>query len=523
VTVQIAANTTSSPTSVATGGAAFDPLTGGTTTVSATAPGFDAAFPQTPVVVTVSQPAITFSCSYGERLGINLQQSCTVSLGGADHGGVTVEVTSSDAAVALVAPDATTAGSGVVNVAFANGEISKTVYVQGASGATAGSTATLTATQALFSSGTQAITVEQPVFRILNLVTSPTSLSSDDPFTVRTYLANGSNFWTTQAVSAAAAPLTVTLSSSDAAVGQLVTTGTSGASVTVQIAANTTSSPTSVATGGAAFDPLTGGTTTVSAAAPGFDAAFPQTPVVVTVSQPAITLADASGFQQRIGSGLQQLYRVTLDGPEHGGVTIRVTSGDPSRVLVAADGVTSGTSFIDLTFVAGDVSEDIYLQAVNGVTGTATISATNSADGLFASDSIAVTTELPVLRIVGLGTSKTVASANDPFYVQPGLRNPAVTGTSFRGVQPVSAAGGPVEVLLTSSDAVVGELTTLAQTGASVTVQIPVNATNSPTTYASGGVEFDALAAGTTTVSATALDFDPTLFPPSQVTVNVSP
>ncbi len=69
--------------------------------------------------------------------------------------------------------------------------------------------------------------------------------------------------------------------------------------------------------------------------------------------------------------------------------------------------------------------------------------------GLFASDSIDVSTELPVLQIVSLGISKTAVAANDPFYVRTGLRNPAVTGTSFWGLQPVSAAGGTVEVLLT--------------------------------------------------------------------------
>ena len=58
------------------------------------------------------------------------------------------------------------------------------------------------------------------------------------------------------------------------------------------------SSPTTVATGGVEFDPIGGGSTTVSATAAGFRAA---TPVNVTVSAPAMTLFSLPGL---VGAGL---------------------------------------------------------------------------------------------------------------------------------------------------------------------------------------------------------------------------
>ncbi len=54
VTINAAVNTFNTPTSVAGGGVAFDALTGGTTDVQATAPGFEATRAESSVEVTVS-------------------------------------------------------------------------------------------------------------------------------------------------------------------------------------------------------------------------------------------------------------------------------------------------------------------------------------------------------------------------------------------------------------------------------------------------------------------------------------
>ena len=82
----------------------------------------------------------------------------------------------------------------------------------------------------------------------------------------------GSNqsLYEAQGVRAGGATLNVTLTSSVATVGELVTSTQRGASVTVQIPSGRYYSPTSVATGGAAFKELSQGSTVVSGAIPGF-------------------------------------------------------------------------------------------------------------------------------------------------------------------------------------------------------------------------------------------------------------
>jgi hypothetical protein len=62
-----------------------------------------------------------------------------------------------------------------------------------------------------------------------------------------------------------AGPLTFNVTSSDAAVGQLVTQADTSGSVTVDIPVGNYRSGSSVAGGGVAFRPLAPGTTTVSA------------------------------------------------------------------------------------------------------------------------------------------------------------------------------------------------------------------------------------------------------------------
>ncbi len=128
----------------------------------------------------------------------------------------------------------------------------------------------ITASQALFVTGTVARDVVQPALQIAALSPSQTSLSPDNEFYAYPVIpATGQN----QAVSAAG-PLSVTFTSGTPAVGRMVTSSSSGASVVVQIPAGGANTPTTVATGGVAFDPLSGGTTTVSATAPGFDSSF---------------------------------------------------------------------------------------------------------------------------------------------------------------------------------------------------------------------------------------------------------
>ena len=93
-------------------------------------------------------------------------------------------------------------------------------------------------------------------------------------------------------------------------------------------------SPTTVAGGGVAFDPIGGGTTTVAASIP--DSSRPPPPSVgVTVSGPGIQLLS---LPTTVGAGLQDGYTARLGATQHGGVAMRISSSNPAVALIAPNG-----------------------------------------------------------------------------------------------------------------------------------------------------------------------------------------
>jgi len=108
------------------------------------------------------------------------------------------------------------------------------------------------------------------------------------------------------------------------------------------------------------------------------------------------------------------------------------------------------------------------------------------------------------------------AAADDPFCLRSGYIDAA--GTSFH-YTPVSGAGD-LHGIVTSSSGTVGKLRTAAAYDASVTVDIKAGDHDSASTVATGGIAFDPLAAGTTTVSATAVGFGTYSGSSQVVTVN---
>jgi hypothetical protein len=241
-----------------------------------------------------------------------------------------------------------------------------------------------------------------------------------------------------------------------------------------------------------AFDPLTAGTTTVSAEIPGY-ISIPTASLEVVVSAPAITLY----APDRVGSGLQTSGSFYLGAGNHGGVTVTLTSSDPAKLRLSTDPAVEGAGSIDIFMADGQTSSPyFYVQALEGLTGTVTLTA--SAPG-FTDDTDPVEILQPVVQLTGLSTPTTTLSDEDPFRVQVGI---AANGVNWTQAQDVRAGADPLTATLTSSHAAVGQLVTLAQSGASVTVQIVPGEDFSPSTVAGGGVAFDPLTAGTTTVSA---------------------
>jgi hypothetical protein len=275
-TVTIPVGSSSSPSTVAGGGVAFDALTAGTTTVSATIPGFTSQTDATRTV-TVSAPGITV---YSGTVGAGLQTNPYLVLGSSGHGGVTVRIQSSAPGILLVSPNASTPGTAFIDVPVGVGATTVYYYVQGVEGTTG--TATLTASAPGFTDGSATWTVETAKLAILSLNTTTTAAGADDPFEVRVGIASG-NGVSTQNVRAGGTALTATVVSSNPTAGQLKVVAGAAASVAVTIPVGAYGSPTSVAAGGVALDPLVAGSTTVTATIPGF-VAQPDATKVVTIN-----------------------------------------------------------------------------------------------------------------------------------------------------------------------------------------------------------------------------------------------
>ncbi len=222
------------------------------------------------VAVTVVQPGITLPTGTSSETASGLQREQTGSLDFANHGGISVTITSSNPSVLLLSPDGTTSGATSIVVPVANGSASFSYYAQGVEGAT-GSIAVV-ASASGFTDGVTTSEVVVAALEISGLSSSTTTTSADEPFVIRVGIPNSGNTALEALLNVRAGapgPYTATVLSGSPAVGQLVTTPLTGGAVTVEIGVGQSASPAMVVAGGVAFDPLTAGTTTVSASIPG--------------------------------------------------------------------------------------------------------------------------------------------------------------------------------------------------------------------------------------------------------------
>jgi hypothetical protein len=515
---------------VAAGGVAFDPETGGTTTVTGTIPGF-LSTTAAARLVTVSAPGITISApiintagSFPRYVGAGLQDGMyAVSLGASNHGGVTVRVTSSDQSVALVSPNATTPGTAFLDLPVANGAASTSFYVQGLEGQVGAVTVTASA-PGFTATTTGVINVVTPAVSLRGSLTSTTTaLSTDSPFTVSVGppSADGSDLRVqsglilAQAVRAGGMPLTVTVTSSTPSVGLVKSLSGAAASVTALIGVGSGGTANGVAAGGVAFDPQTGGTTTVTGTIPGL-LSTTAAARLVTVSAPGITISAPTGntggtFPRYVGAGLQDgAYSVSLGASNHGGVSVRVTSSDPAVALVSPNATTPGTAFVDLPVANGATSTSFYVQGLEGQVGSVTVTA--SALGFTGTTTGVINVVTPAVSLRGsLAGTTTALSIDSPFTVSVGP--PAADGSDLRVqsglflAQAVRTGGTPLTVTLTSDTPGVGLLATVAGTAASRSVVIGVRQSQTASSVAAGGVAFDPVAAGSTRVSASVPGF----------------
>jgi adhesin/invasin len=514
-TVSITAGQVQSPGSVGAGGVAFRAVSGGSSTVNATIPGFVPEPGQGSQTVTISAPTIFASTS---AVGAGLQRTQSVSLAATNHGGVDVVIKSLAPSVFRIGPNATTPGDDSIVVAVPDGQSNVTYVVEGVPGVadTGNASGQIEARALGFVTATVNQAVQRPAIRMAALITNTTSLSPDDPFVVQIGVLNapGTALQEFQIPRAGTPALTATLTSSAGGVGQLVNLTGSGASRTVDIPAGQLQSPSTVAADGIAFDAVAAGQTIVSVTLPGFVQEPGQGAQTVTVVTPGITLTTAT-----VGSRLMRSFFGSLGAPSTrpGGDTVIVRSSQPGVALVSA---TTTSPIADTAIVVVPNGSTGFTYVVHGVADqTGDVAVTAKANG-YQDGSAPVTISTPGVTISGLVTTHTAGGTDDAFTVLVGI----LSGVTIVESQAVSPSAGPLAFDVLSSVPAVGNLVITANQpdgAGAVTVPIPTGAAASPGSVALGGVAFNPLAQGTTNVSVSRTGF--TAANGSTVAITVNP
>jgi hypothetical protein len=487
--VTIPAGLTSASAQVTYGGVSTPPC-------AATLTALAAGITSDTVSVTVNpNPAITLQAPVA-TLGAGLQDGFhEARLGEGNHGGVTVTIRSSNPERVLVSRNSTTPGAASIQIDVDNGLTSAYYYVQAVESARGASTITATADRFVDGEGT--VTVVQPGLQIFGLTTNTTTLSPDNVMFVYVGVPSATGeLQLYQSARAGGGGFPVTVTHTNAAVARLTTSTGSAQTRSVVIPPGQPYTQGSVATGGVAFDPLTPGTTTVSASSADARASIG---VLVTVVAPGITFHT---LPTTIGAGLQDgWYFARLAGSNHNGAIITIASDDPGRVQLAPSSTAAPAGSINIELTDGVTDAYFYIHAIENARGAVRITATeprfNPAEG-------SVNVVEPGLQLFGLPQTTTTVSANPAFYAYVGIPN---TNGDLSVFQTLRSHGPGLPITVTNTNATVAQLITSAGAGQVRTVTVAPGFQHSPTSIATGGILFDALAAGGTTVSGTAAGF----------------
>lgn len=338
----------------------FDPQNAGTATIAVQQPaGFSTPSNFSELIATVTAPTL----SVGDvTVGKDLQTVTSMALGEpAPTGGIEVTLTSGDPSKVLLSTGQTTAGAGSITLNIPAGQSTSTGYYVQALADTG--TVQITATASGYAPDSGTVTLAKSGF-IVNPNTywcvgcygttlATTTGAADQPLVVVAALLNSGNleFQGSQEVRGGAS-VSVTLTVTD-------TVGTGVGALTVNPV---------VLTGGqifntTAFDPQSGGTAVVAVSPPpGFSAASTYNQLTFNVTAPALTLGDFD-----IGKNLQVAAIVSLGEPAPpGGISVTVTSGDSSKVLLSAFENAAGGASVTLNVDPGGTSTpQFYVQVVS--------------------------------------------------------------------------------------------------------------------------------------------------------------
>jgi len=280
-TAQVAPGTYYTPTDTTTGGVAFHPLGTGATTVSASIPGFIAT---TQAIRSITSATPTISVG-AVTVGSGLQTNTSFTLGASAHGGVTVNLSSSDPAI-LLAPDASTPGTQTLQIPVANGVQSVGFYVQGFEGRTTGLTGSITVQAPGFLDGTAVASVVPAAIDLQGVPATMTSGAADASIYARVGvpIAGNASLTSVQNVrpGIAGGGLTITFITSNVNAASLIQgTQPAGTTQAVQIPVGVYYTATSIASGGVGLRPVSAGNSSISVFSPNLVATGDAARVVV--------------------------------------------------------------------------------------------------------------------------------------------------------------------------------------------------------------------------------------------------
>jgi hypothetical protein len=440
-------------------------------------------------------------------VGNGLEQPITLTLStAAPTGGANVEVRSATPSLLLVSPGPTTLGSPAINVLFAAGATTATLYVQAGFGSTG--SVTLTATTPTYTTGTSSVAVVSSAISLSSPPTSTNTLAGTSAFNavVGALYGGGADLFA-EPVSPTTGALPVTVASGTPGVGALLSGGTNVGTATGVIPVGTSSTNSTGGTG-FIFVPLANGTTTLSLSTPAFSSATTNVgpaSQLVTVSQPPFTMSigeAASSSTVGIGTGLEMnAGSISLGAPAPaGGTTIQITSSDTTKVTLSNSGTVAGSGLIDVTIAAGQSSGSFWLQGV----------AVGSAYSAPGAQTAAVVSS--AISLSGAPTNPTNLSGNSAFNVVVGA---VYGGGADLFAEDVSPATGALTVTVASGTPSVGELLSGGTDVGTANGLIPVGTSS---TNSTGGIGFTFVPL---TDGATTLTLSSTVF--ASATTNVGP
>ncbi len=431
----------------------------GSTQIQAGATGLEAV---TASVQVTAPPAISIN---NYDLGYNLQLRTSFLLQQvAPSGGVTVTLTSADPSKLLLSTGSATVGSASISMNISAGGYRAYFYLQSLAD---DGTVQITASAPGYADGTSEITLVPTGFWIGPSIYCPSSC----PDSFETSAFDGNKYiyvgvyspYGTQTIRAGLT-VEVPVTSSNPEVGDVT-------DASVALSQNEYRTRTE-------FDPLTAGTTTLAVVQPeGFTAlANVNTEITADVAAPSVELTSTT----IVGEDLQKYLDFDLGGTPPDPVDVTITVADETVALLTADIESAGSGQITLSDVDVSSLPGIYVQGLSQGTTTVSVSATG------------YTSATGTIEVYPSGFYFTTSNASFDMYMSETetlyIATAALSPDTLNYYESQNIRGGlSVAVEVTSSDTAVGVIT-------SSPVTIPGGS-------GSGSTVFEALAAGTTTLS----------------------